>query len=448
MIPRFDDSLAMLATAIVENFSEQVLAESVVIRDAGGRLSVIVPVQLNDRKLSSMATILKKRLGSYARVDRVIADISGIGAADLLARRSECLPIKIDGKSVLLLDRRIVGADWLRSPFPSSTRVPRAVFASLKGGVGRSTALCVAAAHLSRRGRRVLAIDFDLEAPGIGTMLLRPTELPRFGTLDYLVENGISGIDEQFLADVSADSTLGSEGGRVTVIPAIGRATIEHPSNALAKIARAYLEDLTEGGAAKSLSDQLREMIERFEATRAYDVVLVDARAGLHESAAAAMLGIGAEILMFGSDHPQTYLGYKLLLAHIGQFASSTDDDWRDRFWFVHAKASELAEERASAVEHFNALYDLIAPPVVESFEAEPMTANDLDVDWKDEGAEPLLMEFERPSILHVLEDQRYRTFDPISNSKLLLSDTYSSSFKDILDFADSLIDWEENSIS
>ena len=88
----------------------------------------------------------------------------------------------------------------------SATGVPRIVFASLKGGVGRSTALCVLAAHFSRHGRRVLAVDFDLEAPGIGTMLLDEQELPPFGTLDYLVENGISGIDNAFVADLAGNS--------------------------------------------------------------------------------------------------------------------------------------------------------------------------------------------------------------------------------------------------
>src|SRR4051812_16178325 len=40
-------------------------------------------------------------------------------------------------------------------------------FYSFKGGVGRSMALANIAVQLARRGKRVLAVDWDLEAPGL-----------------------------------------------------------------------------------------------------------------------------------------------------------------------------------------------------------------------------------------------------------------------------------------
>ncbi len=42
-------------------------------------------------------------------------------------------------------------------------------FYSFKGGVGRTLALANVATYLVRRGRRVLLVDFDLEAPGLDT---------------------------------------------------------------------------------------------------------------------------------------------------------------------------------------------------------------------------------------------------------------------------------------
>lgn len=47
-------------------------------------------------------------------------------------------------------------------------------FYSLRGGVGRTTALVNAARTLASRGRRVLCIDMDLEAPGLATLLGLP----------------------------------------------------------------------------------------------------------------------------------------------------------------------------------------------------------------------------------------------------------------------------------
>ena len=50
-------------------------------------------------------------------------------------------------------------------------------FYSFKGGVGRTMALVNAGLELARSGRRVLLVDFDLEAPSIETFNLpRPRE--------------------------------------------------------------------------------------------------------------------------------------------------------------------------------------------------------------------------------------------------------------------------------
>ena len=42
-------------------------------------------------------------------------------------------------------------------------------FYSFKGGVGRTMALVNSAVTLALRGRRVLVVDFDVEAPGLDT---------------------------------------------------------------------------------------------------------------------------------------------------------------------------------------------------------------------------------------------------------------------------------------
>lgn len=61
-----------------------------------------------------------------------------------------------------------------------------ATFYSFKGGVGRSMALANVAVELAKRGRRVLVVDFDLEAPGLDTFeVLRPKQdVP--GIIDFV----------------------------------------------------------------------------------------------------------------------------------------------------------------------------------------------------------------------------------------------------------------------
>jgi hypothetical protein len=286
-------------------------------------------------------------------------------------------------------------------------------------------------------------VDFDLEAPGIGTMLLDERELPPYGTLDYLVESGLSDVDNAFMTDLAGDSFLGAEGARVTVIPAIGRRTIDNPSNALAKIARAYLERPTPDGPAITLSEQFRGMIERFEATGAYDIVLIDARSGLHETTAAAILAIGADVLFFGTDLPQTFLSYRLLMAHLAHFPIEPEDDWRERLRFVHAKASDAPKARSDAAERFIALYDMVAPSKSEpEGTTEPLTAKDFDIEWIEDADDQLDVQgFAPPPILHVLDDTRYRDFDPISDRGLLASPAYSATFQALIEYIDVFVE-------
>lgn len=97
-----------------------------------------------------------------------------------------------DGSEVLsreimvrLLDRQVIGQDWLRTRrFDEHGHPPRVVFYGLKGGVGRSTALAMLAYRLARDGKRVLLIDFDLESPGLSGLLLPQERVATYGLVD------------------------------------------------------------------------------------------------------------------------------------------------------------------------------------------------------------------------------------------------------------------------
>ena len=63
-------------------------------------------------------------------------------------------------------------------------------FYSYKGGVGRTTTLALTALQIARKGKKVVVIDMDLEAPGLSTILKQEDgiEYPKYGVVDFLVE--------------------------------------------------------------------------------------------------------------------------------------------------------------------------------------------------------------------------------------------------------------------
>ena len=439
---RFDESLPAMAAIVEEKLGRDAVEKSVFIRDATGRLSVMLATELEPGLLHHLADVLHDRLGAYSRSDSsVVRDTSDFSAEHLLQEALSVGPTPCGDYLLRLLDRRVVGADWLRAPRPRAEGIPRVAFSSLKGGVGRSTALSVVAAYLSRRGKRVLAVDLDLEAPGIGSLLLETKILPPFGSLDYLVENGISGVDNDFVIDVKAQSYLGSSGGQVTVVPAIGSKTVACPLNALSKISRAYVEDIDTDGRSVPFTDQVCEMIDRLADPNLFDVVLVDARAGLHETTAAVILGLGADVLLFGVDEPQTYLGYRLLLSHLVRFPVNADDDWRDRLHFVHAKASDSEKKQKEAEERFRDLAQIIYPPSAAVATVEPLTEDDFDLNWALDANINEIISSDDGALLRILDDARYRDFDPVTRRDLLEDETFMGTFSSLLQWFDFIVD-------
>lgn len=443
---RFDDSLPAFAELVKDAWGEIALSNNLFLRDASGRLTFIILQDSHSaEERATLASSAATQLGKYV-------DDAGFSVAtpeelfdDSLHDISGALKLHLDDPrfkgDVYLIDRRMVGADWLRPPEPAAAAPARFVFASLKGGVGRSTALCVLAAHLSAHGRRVIAIDMDLEAPGLGNMLLSPDTLPEFGLLDYFVESEAGGdIDEQFFADMVGPSWLADGRGRVDVIPAIGKRSLLNPANVLAKLARAYL-----GGSplSKSLSfsDHMRLLVERFADPLRYDAILVDARAGLHETTAAAITGLGAEVLFFGLDEPQTFAGYELLFAHLATLSESPVNEWRSHLHVIQSKAPNDSRRREKFSQKMGSLVHKYSPREIPT---------DVDLDWsslkdtfevewsKDHSmAVDSLLDAEPPSsVLAILDSDQFRSFDPVANRDLLSEPSYLLPFSQLLEMA------------
>jgi MinD-like ATPase involved in chromosome partitioning or flagellar assembly len=108
-------------------------------------------------------------------------------------------------------------------------------FYSFKGGVGRTMALVNVAAELVRRGRKVLVVDFDLEAPGLETYEHLSPQEPHLGIVEYIAEYRRRDYEVPNLLDYIYEANrIGKKDGRLWVMPA-GRRD-NHYRNALVSI--------------------------------------------------------------------------------------------------------------------------------------------------------------------------------------------------------------------
>lgn len=436
----FDDSLPILVRVISDSLGLDCLSAGVVLRDTTGRLAFFATKDLDESTAATLSQSLRERLGPYARRDRILAGPSDFGAANVL-NDPTALSISIGDTRIRLVDRRLVGADWQRHPASAAPPPPRLAFASLKGGVGRSTALAVVAADLASRGLRVLALDLDIEAPGLGPMLLDEATLPQFGILDALVENGLSTLDERFLADLIGPSALGEGRGRIDVIPVLGQRSLRNPADVLAKIARAYAENVSSNGEVATFWDQIRSLVDSLADPHRYDVILVDARAGLHETTASAVMGLGAEVFIFGRDEPQTFQGFRVLLSHLARFVdpSGPPPEWLPRLTLVQGQAPQEADERLAFADKCRALVvDAgLGPREIVCGQPSVPTASFGEIPWDDELPDEQVLPNEDWGLrgpVPILDDPRFRSFDPQARRDLLAEHLYQSSFGPLLE--------------
>lgn len=443
----FDRSLPIFVRLVSERLGNPVLSNAIFLRDAFGRLSLVVDESVKRELPPDFGSEVKSVLGRYVDESDLVVVTPGQLFDESLRSKEGAMRLHLvdSGKAydVWTVDRRAVGTDWLTAPAIDRAIPPRVVFSSLKGGVGRTTALCVAAAHLASKGKRVLAIDLDIEAPGLGNMLLDRGTLPQFGLLDYLVERGLGEVPDEFLIDVVGPSWLAKGRGRIDIVPVIGKASEESPENVVAKIARAYISSPGEVEEVGSFAAFVREFIGRLTAGERYDVVLIDARSGLHETTASALLGLGGDVYLFGASQPQTFAGFSLLIANVGLRAPAPSAFW-GRFRVVQSKASSLSPD----AEFVSSVKGLLNQLVFHVSEPQPDLdglMSEFDVTWDDSMDDNVMDQvldsaLDAVPFISIREEEDFRHFDPLASPNLLDEENYLSAFSALLSDIESLV--------
>jgi len=422
-VTTFDRAPDALAQLVLQHLGSEVATGGRIVRDIYGRLSFVtdrVPTPAWD----ALRLAATRALGAYGQAaDYVLVSLAeeteafqrliGEPSAAILPDPTTARPV-----ATRLIDRRLSGDEWLMRPRPIVEPPPRLVFYSVKGGVGRSTGLAIAAADLAQRGRNVLVLDMDLEAPGVGGLLLGDDAMPEFGVADWFAAVAAGADAEALVPDMLGQSAFTSPSAVVDVVPAHGR----HPGDYFGKLARVFAPGSAgEGFAGKGFAAKAEILIQTLAQRRSYDAILIDARAGLHESSAGMLLGLGARILLFGIDTTQTFNDLALLFQAFQQaFAPENNGvDLRAFFRMVHAKALRELAARQSFIERSwnvwsESLYDDLPP-------GRELTADDFVFDVNDTDAPHYPLE--------IIADEAFARFDPRQDREPLGALTYEPFF-------------------
>ena len=150
-------------------------------------------------------------------------------------------------------------------------------FYSYKGGVGRTMGLANIATLLAGWGKKVLVIDWDLEAPGIEHFFFKRAELAavreKQGLIDLLMDlsSGRSGTDSDAWAKLLVEARPGKTGNAIKILTS-GSRSLGYFRN----VRQLDVKDFYENKDGGQIIEQLRQSWKSN-----FDFVLVDSRTGI-----------------------------------------------------------------------------------------------------------------------------------------------------------------------
>lgn len=192
----------------------------------------------------------------------------------------------------------------------------RVAFYSYKGGTGRTLALANIARFAASIGKRVIALDMDLEAPGLTYKLLPDGHRDRRSRglvgclLDTIQGSNVPPDLAEYVIDIEVSASPlihNSDQGWLKLMPA---GVVPSP-NYFGELRRLNLDARTADGTATEL---LRALINRLEQDFAPDLLLIDARTGITGTNTLVLSELVDAVFAFFLDLPEQLDGVRMVL--------------------------------------------------------------------------------------------------------------------------------------
>ena len=208
-------------------------------------------------------------------------------------------------------------------------------FYSFKGGVGRSMSLANIAAELVNRGRKVLVVDFDLEAPGLHTFDFWGDGIPEGGVVDYVEEYLCSNQSPDLMDHVRQCDMSNKSGGELWMMPA---GTLN--DNYSTRLSSINWHDLYENRSGYLFFEDMKA---QWEKKINPDYVLIDSRTGHTDVGGICTRQLPNSVVFHFFPNQQNLVGLKKVVGSIN--AGKEDDGLKIEKHFVSSNVPDLDDE-------------------------------------------------------------------------------------------------------
>lgn len=315
--------------------------------------------------------------------------------------------------NIALLDRQDKNQEWLRQDTHTSAQTSkRVVFYGVKGGVGRSTAISGLALSLGEQSKSVLIVDLDLESPGVSSSLLSTDLLPDYGIVDWFAADSLGLDTEAMTSEMMVETSPLSRAtqAKIYVCPSFGATTQGY----IRKLGRVFRQN-EEG---EPYSVRIDRLIGRLEAQYNPDVTLIDCRAGIDDTSAAALTHLGAElVLLFSINTSQTWKAYEILFKHLSDHPSvHTPQDFRFKLQIVSA----LTPDAGLAPNYFTDMCERSYDVMEKLYDEIEVPSEQIAADELNDGVFSYSAGSEQAPHIpwRIMWDEALRAFDPVSHAE------------------------------